>query len=77
MPSRRLLYVKVLRESALLLPRWVDKAGWLGNPGCRSLRSLCPGLWDFCPFGAQPDGLELLPDTNIIFYNNNDNLYNF
>ncbi|MCI6295722.1 MAG: hypothetical protein MR605_08215 [Bacteroidales bacterium] len=35
MPSRRLLYVKVLRESALLLPRWGDKAGWLCNPGCR------------------------------------------
>ena len=35
MPSRRLLYEKVLRESALLLPRWGDKAGWLGNPGCR------------------------------------------
>ena len=35
MLSRSLLYVKVLRESALLLPRWGDKAGWLGNPGCR------------------------------------------
>ena len=35
MPIRRLLYEKVLRESALLLPRWGDKAGWLGNPGCR------------------------------------------
>ena len=35
MPIRRLLYEKVLRESALLLPRWGDKAGWPGNPGCR------------------------------------------
>ncbi|MCI6294242.1 MAG: hypothetical protein MR605_00565 [Bacteroidales bacterium] len=35
MPSRRQRYVKVLRESALLLPRWGDKAGWPSNPGCR------------------------------------------
>ena len=68
MPSRRLLYEKVLRESALLLPRWGDKAGWLGNPGCRlATLGFALGCELYAPSGRSLTALNFYR-TPIKFY---------
>ena len=41
--------------------------GWV-TQGAASLRSALPWAVCCCPSGAQPDGLELLPDINSSIY---------